>query len=121
MIDRINDQEFVYFTKKDDVAALNKVLLYIRNNEHTRKLKIVSVFPEGEKATENFVSDLKVLDREYPEIKIEYIQLHGKFTPELIKELSERWSIPINFMFIGSPGDKFPYPLQDLGGVRLII
>ena len=121
MIDRINDQEFVYFTKKDDVAALNKVLLYIRNNEHTRKLKIVSVFPEGEKATDNFVSDLKVLDREYPEIKIEYIQLHGKFTPELIKELSERWSIPINFMFIGSPGDKFPYPLQDLGGVRLII
>lgn len=121
MIDRINDQEFVYFTKKDDVAALNKVLLYIRNNEHTRKLKIVSVFPEGEKATENFVSDLKVLDREYPEIKIEYIQLHGKFTPELVKELSERWSIPINFMFIGSPGDKFPYPLQDLGGVRLII
>lgn len=121
MINRINDQEFVYFTKKDDVAALNKVLLYIRNNEHTRKLKIVSVFPEGEKATDNFVSDLKVLDREYPEIKIEYIQLHGKFTPELIKELSERWSIPINFMFIGSPGDKFPYPLQDLGGVRLII
>ena len=121
MIDRINDQEFVYFTKKDDVAALNKVLLYIRNNEHTRKLKIVSVFPEGEKATDNFVSDLRVLDREYPEIKIEYIQLHGKFTPELIKELSERWNIPINFMFIGSPGDRFPYPLQDLGGVRLII
>jgi len=121
MIDRINDQEFVYFTKKDDVAALNKVLLYIRNNEHTRKLKIVSVFPEGEKATESFVSDLKVLDREYPEIKIEYIQLYGKFTPELIKELSERWNIPINFMFIGSPGDRFPYPLQDLGGVRLII
>ncbi|WP_127141816.1 APC family permease [Flagellimonas marinaquae] len=121
VIDRINDQEFVYFTKKDDVSALNKVLLYIRNNEHTRKLKIVSVFPEGEKAADSFVSDLNVLDREYPEIKIEYIQLNGEFTPELIKELSNRWNIPINFMFIGSPGDKFPYPLQDLGGVRLII
>ncbi|MBO0341085.1 MAG: APC family permease [Bacteroidota bacterium] len=121
VIDRINDQEFVYFTKKDDVAALNKVLLYIRNNEHTRKLKIVSVFPEGENATDNFVSDLNVLDREYPEIKVEFIQLHGEFTPDLIKELSERWNIPINFMFIGSPGDRFPYPLQDLGGVRLII
>ncbi|MBO0329804.1 APC family permease [[Muricauda] lutisoli] len=121
VIDRINDQEFVYFTKKDDVAALNKVLLYIRNNEHTRKLKIVSVFPEGEKATDNFVSDLNVLDREYPEIKVEFIQLHGEFTPNLIKELSEKWNIPINFMFIGSPSDRFPYPLQDLGGVRLII
>ncbi|WP_421805689.1 APC family permease [Flagellimonas sp.] len=121
IIDHINDQEFVYFTKKDDVSALNKVLLYIRNNEHTRKLKIVSVFPEGEEATDGFVSDLNVLDREYPEIKIEFIQLNGEFTPDLIKELSNRWNIPINFMFIGSPGDKFPYPLQDLGGVRLII
>ena len=121
VIDKINDQEFVYFTKKDDVAALNKVLLYIRNNEHTRKLKIVSVFPEGEKATDSFVSDLDVLDREYPQIKIEYIQLKGEFTPELIRELSERWKIPINFMFIGSPSEKFPYPLQELGGVRLII
>jgi len=120
-INRINDQEFVYFTKKDDVALLNKVLLYIRNNEHTRKLKIVSVFPEGEQATKNFVSDLDGLDREYPEIKIEYIQLHGKFTPQLIKKLSAEWNIPINFMFIGSPSDKFPYPLQELGGVRLII
>jgi amino acid transporter len=120
-IDRINAQEFVYFTKKDDVAALNKVLLYIRNNEHTRKLKIVSVFPEGEQATPNFVSDLDVLDREYPEIKVEYIQLHGTFAPSLIKKLSMEWDIPINFMFIGSPSEKFPYPLQELGGVRLII
>ncbi|KAB7530821.1 amino acid permease [Flagellimonas olearia] len=120
-IDRINAQEFVYFTKKDDVAALNKVLLYIRNNEHTRKLKIVSVFPKGEQATPNFVSDLDVLDREYPEIKVEYIQLHGTFTPSLIKKLSVEWDIPINFMFIGSPSEKFPYPLQELGGVRLII
>ncbi|MEZ4810832.1 MAG: APC family permease [Allomuricauda sp.] len=120
-INRINDQEFVYFTKRDDVAALNKVLLYIRNNEHTRKLKIVSVFPEGEQATQNFISDLDVLDREYPEIKVEYVQLHGKFTPNLIKKLSKEWDIPINFMFIGSPSDKFPFPLQELGGVRLII
>ncbi|WP_036385195.1 APC family permease [Muricauda sp. MAR_2010_75] len=120
-INKINDQEFVYFTKKDDIASLNKVLLYIRNNEHTRKLKIVSVFPEGEQATSNFISDLDVLDREYPEIKVEYIQLHGEFTPKLIKKLSTEWGIPINFMFIGSPSDRFPYPLQELGGVRLII
>lgn len=120
-INRINDQEFVYFTKRDDVSVLNQVLLYIRNNEHTRKLKIVSVFPDGEQATEKFVSDLDVLDREYPEIKVEYIQLHGEFTPALIKKLSTEWNIPINFMFIGSPSDRFPYPLQELGGVRLII
>ncbi len=45
----------------------------------------------------------------------------GEFTPKLIKKLSEKWDIPINFMFIGSPSDKFPHRIEDLGGVRLII
>ena len=117
----INNQEFVYFTKQDDVSILNKVMLYIRNNEHTSKLKVVAIFPEGKSATEQFISDLNVIDREYPEIKIEFIQLTGEFGPRIIKELSEKWGIPINFMFIGSPGDKFPYRIEEMGGVRLII
>jgi hypothetical protein len=62
-----------------------------------------------------------VLDRAYPDIKIEFIQLHGEFGPEIISELSKKWDIPPNFMFIGSPGDHLPYKLSDLGGVRLII
>lgn len=120
-IDEINAQEFVYFTKGDDVSILNKVLLYINNNEHTRRIKVVAVFKEGEKASEQFVSDLDVVDREYPEIKVEFVPINGEFGPELIRELSKKWKIPINFMFIGSPGDKFPYGIEELGGVRLII
>ena len=27
----------------------------------------------------------------------------------LIKQLSEDWNVPVNFMFIGSPGDHFLY------------
>src|SRR5690606_30000112 len=42
-IRRINDQQFVFFTKHDDVATLNRVLRYITANEHTRRLKIVTV------------------------------------------------------------------------------
>ncbi|EPR72346.1 hypothetical protein ADIWIN_2516 [Winogradskyella psychrotolerans RS-3] len=37
VIDAINSQEFVYFTKDDNVETLNKVLLYIQRNEHTKK------------------------------------------------------------------------------------
>ena len=47
--------------------------------------------------------------------------MKGQFGPELIRELSDKWKIPINFMFIGSPGDHFPYRVEELGGVRLII
>jgi hypothetical protein len=65
--------------------------------------------------------DLEALDRAYPDFKIEYIQIQGVFGPEIIDRLSQEWQIPHNFMFIGSPSDRFPHRLADLGGVRLII
>lgn len=121
VIYRINSQEFVYFTKGDNVANLNKVMLYIQKNEHTKQLKIVAAVGDGEKTPPRLVSDIEVLDREYPAIKIEYIEVSGIFGPELIQKLSEEWDIPVNFMFIGSPSDQFPYRIEELGGVRLII
>jgi hypothetical protein len=52
---------------------------------------------------------------------VDFIVMKGRFGPELIQELSDKWGIPKNFMFIGSPGDSFPYGIQELGGVRLVI
>jgi amino acid transporter len=120
-INKINSQEFVFFTKGDSIATLNKVMLYISNNEHTKRLKIVLVLKEGEKVPDKLLQEIDFLDREYPNIKIEFVVERGEFTPQLIHELSKKWNIPINFMFIGSPGDKFPYRIEELGGVRLII
>ena len=117
---KISSQEFVFFTKGDDVAILNKVMQYVEGNETTRKLKIVNVKKEGT-SNELLIEDLKVLDRAYPEIHIEFIEIEGVFGPELITELSEKWNIPKNFMFIGSPGDRFSYRVSELGGVRLIM
>lgn len=57
----------------------------------------------------------------YPEFVVDFIVLKGHFSPQLIEELSLQWNIPKNFMFIGSPGDRFPYEVSQLGGVRLII
>lgn len=117
----INRQQFVFFTNHDDVATLNKVMLYIKNNEPTRILKIVAVINEEHTITPNLKKDIEVLDRAYPDIHIQFIEEVGVFGPDKIKELSKRWGIPTNFMFIGSPGDKFPYKIQELGDVRLII
>ena len=121
LIDSINSQEFIYFTNDDDVETLNKVMLYIHKNEHTKKLKIVTAIQNGTQITTQFRNDLDVVDREYPMIKIEFIELNEKFSPELIHKLSAEWNIPINFMFIGSPSNHFPYKIEELGGVRLII
>lgn len=117
---KINSQEFVFFTKGDNVAILNKVMQYVQDNETTKKLKIVNVSTEIN-VNQKLKIDLEVLDRAYPEIHIEFIEIEGVFGPELISELSEKWNIPKNFMFIGSPGDKFSYRVADLGGVRLIM
>ncbi len=121
-IDKIQSQEFVFFTRGDNIANLNKVLLYIRQNEHTKKIKIVTVMEQEDKELlEKLVQDIEFLKREYPDIEIEFVKVQGKFTPELVRKLSKKWGIPINFMFIGSPGDHFPYRIEELGGVRLII
>lgn len=117
---KINSQELVFFTKGDDVAIINKVMQYVQNNETTKKLKIVNVKREGEN-NDLLIKDLKVLDRAYPEIDIEFIELEGIFGPAIIDELSTKWNIPKNFMSIGSPGNRFSYRVSELGGVRLIM
>jgi amino acid transporter len=121
IINRINSQEFVFFTKGDNIANLNQVMLYISKNEHTKKIKLVFVTNEENPIPKNLAQEVDFLDREYPKISIEFIVEEGIFSPDLITSLSKRWNIPINFMFIGSPGDHFPYKIADLGGVRLII
>ena len=120
-LNEISRQQFVYFTNHDDVATLNKVMQYITHNESTKRLKIVAVINNEVCIAPNLVDDIKVLDRAYPNIHIEFIQEQGNFTPEKIAQLSKKWRTPTHFMFIGSPGDKFPYKIQELGEVRLII
>ena len=117
---QINAQEFVFFTKGDDIAILNKVLQYVENNETTKKLKIVHIKNDSLN-NEDLKRDLEVLDRAYDDIDIEFLEIQGVFGPEIIDELSQKWKIPKNFMFIGSPGNKFSYRVSDLGGVRLIM
>ena len=121
MLTAINKQQFVFFTKDDNVATLNKVMLYITRNEPTKILKIVSVLDKNDTIPIRLKQDIDVLNRAYPEIDIQFIVEDGVFGPAKIKEFSKRWGIPTNFMFIGSPSEKFPYKIQELGEVRMIV
>ena len=120
-IDEINSQQIVFFTRGDNTANLNNAVLYVKQNEHTNRLKIVTITNDKHQAPPGLGEELNVLDKAYPEIDIEYIELEGDFSPELITKLSEEWKIPKNLMFIGSPGGRLGYSLAELGGVRLII
>lgn len=120
-IDEINSQQIVFFTRGGNLQNLNQAMLYIRRNENTNRIKIVNVVQNERQVPGNLASDIEFLSRAYPEIEIEFVVYHGAFCPALIQELSKRWSIPPNFMFIGSPNASFTHNLADLGGIRLII
>ncbi|MFH1434437.1 MAG: APC family permease [Pseudomonadota bacterium] len=120
-IDQINSQEFVFFTRGDNIANLNQVMLYVLNNEHTNRIRVVTVLKEGQDPPARLEPDLAFLDEAYPSIRINFEIVRGTFGPGLIRDLSRKWGLPANFMFIGSPGDRFPFHLEELGGVRLII
>ncbi|GAB2971779.1 hypothetical protein GCM10027049_01720 [Mucilaginibacter puniceus] len=113
-------QELVFFTRGDNVAILNRVMIYVEDNEATKKLKIVHIANEDSN-NENLKKDIEVLDRAYPDIDIDFVEIEGRFGPEIVEKLSLEWGIPKNFMFIGAPSNKFPYHVSELGGVRLIM
>jgi amino acid transporter len=120
-MDEINSQQVVFFTRGDSIHNLNEAMLYVRNNEHTNRLKVVTVVADESEVPARLRKDLEFLDEAYPEIDIEFVIEKGHFGPKLIQKLSKEWRIPTNFMFIASPGDHFLYGLAELGGVRLII
>lgn len=120
-ITEINSQQFVFFTKGDNIANINKVMRYIEDNENTKRIKIVNILTENESPPKKLMHEVDVLDRAYPDLDVDFIIMKGHFGPELIQELSSKWQIPKNFMFIGSPGDRFLYGIHELGGVRLVI
>ena len=117
----IRAQQLVYFTRGDHVQNLNRVMLYIRENEHTNRVKFVNVYDPKVGVPPMLDGYLKFLDEVYPEIDIEFVALQGEFTPELIRKLSKEWGIPTNLMFMSSPGENLEHKIADLGGVRLII
>jgi amino acid transporter len=120
-IDEINAQQTVFFTRGDNIANLNRAMLYVQQNEHTNRIKVVNVVRDESEVPPNLKRDLDFLNDAYPNIDIEFVVHIGSFGPDLIRKLSENWEIPTNLMFIGSPGNHFMYGLKDLGGVRLII
>jgi len=76
-IHNLTKQQFVYFSKGDDVSQLHKAIQYVEANEITRKLKIVTLIKETSSVNDSFLKDLDVLDRAYPDI--EFVQIQGEF------------------------------------------
>jgi hypothetical protein len=120
-IHHINNQTVIFFAKHSDISELNRAALYVLNNEQTNRLKVVHCFDHEERLPSELAEHLKVLDRIYPQLRIDLLLVQGRFGPELIERLSKHLRVPKNYMFIGTPGDRFPHRIAELGEVRLIM
>lgn len=62
LLTSIRNQQFIFFTKHDNVATLNKVMLYMSRNEPTKILKIVAVLDKNDTIPINLKRDIDVLN-----------------------------------------------------------
>ena len=120
-ITQIVGSPVIYFTRGDNIALLNRCALYVMENEQTNCLKVVHVYNDDCPTPPQLAQHLHVIDRLYPDLRIDFLAVKGKFGPDFIDRLSRRLQVPKNYMFIGTPGDRFPHRIEELGGVRVIL
>lgn len=119
-IQKVNETKMIFFAKSDSIAALNKAVLYVRDNEQTNWLLIVHVYQDREGIPARLAENVKLLDEAYPKMRIDLVLVRGEFGPDMIEKLVNKLSVPKNFMFITCPGETFNHKVADLGGVRLV-
>lgn len=120
-IQQINRQEVVFFAESDDLPLLNRTALYVLENEQNKRMKVVHCYEREEDIPPELGHHIAIIDRIYPELRIDLLLVRGAFGPSLIERLSKRLGVPKNYMFIGTPSDRFPHSLDALGGVRLVM
>jgi amino acid transporter len=120
-VEEINSLAVVYFTRGDPLEVLNRAALYVLQNEQTNRMKVVYVYEREEEIPGDLAQQLATIDRLYPNLRIDFVAVRGVFGPQLIEGLSRKLGVPKNLMFIGTPGDRFPHRIEELGGVRLIL
>lgn len=121
VIRRINQEQIVFFTEDEGLPLLNEMALYVLQNEENQWLRVVHCYTDRAAVPAKLGTNIATIDHIYPELRIDLLLVRGEFGPQLIEQLARRLGIPKNYMFIGTPSDRFPHSLASLGGVRLIM
>ena len=119
-IEGIGSQAVGFFVKNGSISAINKAILYVRQNEDCSFIRVIHVYTDETLILRKLFRNVAVLDEAYPKVKIDLVLVKGVFGPEMINYLSQQLLIPKNLMFITCPKDDFSHKLESLGGVRLI-
>ncbi|KAF9159285.1 hypothetical protein DFQ26_006737, partial [Actinomortierella ambigua] len=123
MIKSLRNHPTIYFTKDDSLTRLHGAIRYIRRNENSHKgnIRLVHVYSKVTDIPERLEANHRFLDELYPKIQIDMIFIQGKFDPTTVDVISEQLQVPKSAMFLGCPGEKFPYRIEEFGGARIIM
>ncbi|CAG8470656.1 9644_t:CDS:2 [Paraglomus occultum] len=121
MIKSIKQQPVIFFTNTDDIHILNKVILYIKNNELTGTVKFIHLYSNIDEIPPRLESNHRILDELYPKIQIDLMFIQCPFNPETVDAISSQLDIPKSLMFISCPGENFPYRIGEFHGLRTIM
>lgn len=116
----VNHQTMIFLASTDNLSLMNKAILYVRENEIADNVKIIHIYEEESEMLNNFIQNVKFMDKVYPKMKIDFVGVKGVFSPETIDEISKIYNVPKNLIFISCPSSKFPTKVDALGGVRII-
>ncbi|OQR93876.1 transmembrane protein [Achlya hypogyna] len=118
-IKSIKTQPFVFFIKAPDLTTINKVILYVRNNEMTTTLRFVHVYPAATPEAMETIAALQemiaLFDRIYPKLKTDFVSVQAAFVPATVLWLSNEYGMPTNMMFIKQPTNKTVHKVSGCG------
>ncbi len=121
LITDLTNQQVMLFTRGGRLYRLHQAFEYILKNEASRRVVLVHLHNSPEQNEESQIREGLEFFREiFPEIAVDLVVREGRFSPEMIDNLSREFKIPKNNIFIGAPEQKHSFSIEDLGGVRVI-
>lgn len=122
MFNKITDSKYAIFVH--DIQNLYNLMEYINTNEVGRNIIFVHCKdPEsGERTYQEIQNALPILRQTgvFNHLNISVVQTDYEFGPKAINDISQKYEIAKNRIFIGSIHDFHYFDYEDLGGVRII-
>ena len=122
MFNKITESKYAIFVH--DAKNLFNLMDYINTNEVGRNIIFVHCKDKelGNKTFDEIQEALPVLRNTgvHNHLNISIVKTNYEFGPEAINDISEKYQIAKNRIFIGSIHDFHYFDYEDLGGVRII-
>jgi amino acid transporter len=122
MFNKITESKYAVFVH--DIQNLYNLMDYINVNEVGRNIIFVHCKdPESGDKTYNEIQNALPILRQtgvFKHLNISIVQTECEFGPEAINDISNKYEIAKNRIFIGSIHDFHYFDYEDLGGVRII-